>query len=409
MGKGVRRMLKHVTMQEAISLTLEQPVSRRMEDVPLSDALGRVLAEDVHAQTDLPPFNKSPFDGYAYRTADAPGTLRVVGVHTAGVQRLTELHPGEAVQIFTGAPVPESADAVVKQENVTRAGDEITVSAPANPGTNVILRGEDVRCGALLIPGGTRLLPAHLGELAGQGIANVRVWRRPKAVLLPTGSELAEPGEVCQRYGIYNSSSIVLTSYLTRMGIDVRRGAIVPDEEEATYQAVRAALESDADVVFTTGGASVGDFDFAVRTAQRMGAETLFWKVRMKPGGALIVSRVGEKLLVGLSGNPAAAVMSLLVVLRPWLMKLTGAIDRACWLTLPLEADMPKTSRAVRLLRGKLSFDGGNVWFSEQAGRGNRNLASFAGCEFIGVVPGGGEPLARGDMIQALRLPPELC
>lgn len=402
-------MLKHITMQEATALTLEQPVSRRVEEVPLSNALGRVLAEDVYAQTDLPPFNKSPFDGYAYRTADIPGTLRVVGVHTVGVQRLTELHPGEAVQIFTGAPMPERADAVVKQEDITRTGDEITITMPAKPGTNVILCGEDVRRGALIIPGGTRLLPAHLGELAGQGIASVRVWRSPKAVLLPTGSELAEPGEVCRSYSIYNSSSIVLTSYLSRMGIDVRRGTIIPDESEATYQAVKAALESDADVVFTTGGASVGDFDFAVRTAQRIGAETLFWKVRMKPGGALIVSRVGEKLLVGLSGNPAAAVMSLLVVLRPWLMKLTGAIDRAHWLTLPLEADMPKTSRAVRLLRGRFYFDGGSVWFSEQAGRGNRNLASFAGCELIGVVPGGGAPLVRGDMVQALRLPPELC
>lgn len=188
MGKGVFRMLKHVTMQEAIALTLEQPVSRRMENVPFSNALGHVLADDVYAQTDLPPFNKSPFDGYAYRTADVPGTLRVVGVHTAGVQSLTELHPGEAVQIFTGAPMPERADAVVKQEDVNRTEDEITIPAPVKPGTNVILRGEDVRCGALLIPVGTRLLPAHLGELAGQGIANVRVWRRPKAVLLPTGS-----------------------------------------------------------------------------------------------------------------------------------------------------------------------------------------------------------------------------
>ena len=191
--------------------------------------------------------------------------------------------------------------------------------------------------------------------------------------------ELTEPGEVCQSYGIYNSSSIVLTSYLSRMGIDVRRGAIIPDEGEATYQAVRAALESDADVVYTTGGASVGDFDFAVRTAQRMGAAPLFWKVRMKPGGALIVSRVGEKLLVALSGNPAAAVMSLLVVLRPWLMKLTGAIDRACWLTLPQEADMPKTSRAMRLLRGRFSFDGGSVWFSSSQDAATGTLRPLPG------------------------------
>ena len=402
-------MLTHVTMQEAIAITLDQPVPHRSEEIPLAEALDRVAAEDIYAKMDQPPFNKSPFDGYAYRTADVPGTLRVAGVHTAGVQRLTELHPGEAVQIFTGAPMPPNADAVVKQEDVLRADTAIEVSSAAKPGTNVILRGEDVQNGALLIPGGTRLLPAHLGELAGQGFGTVCVRQKPRAVLLPTGSELADPGEVRLPYGIYNSSSSVLSSYLARMGLEVRRGEIVPDEEEATFRAVKAALDTDADVVFTTGGASVGDFDFAVRTARRIGAETLFWKVRMKPGGALIVSRAGDKLLVGLSGNPAAALMSLLVVLRPWLMKLTGADDRASWLSLPLETDMPKTGRSVRLLRGRFAFDGGNVRFCEQEGRGNRNLASFAGCELIGAVPGGTGPLVRGDPIRVLHLPPELC
>ena len=402
-------MLKHLSMEEAVSLLLEQPVVRKAEAVSLTASLGRVTAEDIFAAADLPPFRKSPFDGYACRAADLPGTLLVRGLSTAGVRQLPTLSPGEAVRIFTGAPLPDAADVIIKQEDVTRTGDEITVSMSAYPGMNVILRGEDVRKGVLLLPAGTRILPAHLGELAAQGIGTVKVWKRPKAVLIPTGSELCEPGADCPPYGIYNSSSPVLCAYMTRMGLDVTRCAIVPDEEAEIFTAVCDALQTDADVVFTTGGASVGDFDFSMRTAQRLGAETLFWKVRMKPGGALIVSRVGEKFLIGLSGNPAAALMGVLVVLRPLLFKLTGAQDSASWLTLPLQNDMPKKSRAVRLLRGHLAFEGSTAYFAEQEGTGNRNLMSFAGCELIGVVPSDAGPLARGDTIRALRLPPELC
>ena len=402
-------MRMHVTPEEAIRLILEQPVVRHSETLPLAKALDRILAEDVFARIDLPSFNKSPFDGYAYRTEDVPGTLRVVGTLTAGTNGILEIGPGEAVKIFTGAPVPDSADAVVKLEDVESSADRIAVREAAAPGTNVILRGEDTRQGALLIPAGTRLQPAHLGVLAGQGIASVPVFRRPKAALCPTGSELREPGEACSLFEIYNSSSYVLCAYLTRMGFSACRCPVVPDEPDAVRSAVEKALASDADVVFTTGGASVGDYDFAKKTAESVGAETLFWKVRMKPGGALLVSRVGAKLLVSLSGNPAAALMSLLVVLRPWLMAMTGSEDRAASVSLPLKEDMPKTSGALRLLRGHLDFTDGVVCFAEHIGRGNGNIASFKGCELIGLIPGGCGPLKKGEMIRALRLPPELC
>lgn len=402
-------MRMHVTPEEAIRLILEQPVVRHSETLPLAKALDRILAEDVFARIDLPSFNKSPFDGYAYRTGDVPGTLRVIGTLTAGTNGILEIGPGEAVKIFTGAPVPDSADAVVKLEDVESSADRIAIREAAAPGTNVILRGEDTRQGALLIPAGTRLQPAHLGVLAGQGIASVPVFRRPKAALCPTGSELREPGETCSAFEIYNSSSYVLCAYLSRMGFSACRCPVIPDEPGAVLSAVEKALASDADVVFTTGGASVGDYDFAKKTAESVGAETLFWKVRMKPGGALLVSRVGAKLLVSLSGNPAAALMSLLVVLRPWLMAMTGSEDRAASVMLPLKEDMPKTSGALRLLRGHLDFTDGVVCFAEHIGRGNGNIASFEGCDLIGLIPGGCGPLKKGKMIRALRLPPELC
>lgn len=402
-------MLTHIPPEQAIDLILAQPAAPKTERISLSDALDRILAEDITARITLPPFDKSPFDGYACRASDLPGTLRVVGTLFAGVKTLPVLEPGEAVRIFTGAPVPPSADVVIKQEDAAASDGCFVVSASPTPGTNVIFAGEDCIAGELLIPAGTRLLPAHLGELAGQGISVLTVFCLPKAVLIPTGSELAEPGEPCSPFGIYNSSSYVLGAYLRRMGFSVSRSANIPDEPEAVRKAVDQAMASDADVVFTTGGASVGDYDFAARTAHAIGAEPLFWKVRMKPGGALLVSRLGSKLLVSLSGNPAAALMSLLVVLRPWLMALTGSEDRASFVSLPLKEDMPKTASSLRLLRGHLDFTGGGVSFAEHEGRGNGNIASFARCEVIGLIPGGSGPLKKGDVIRALRLPPELC
>ena len=402
-------MLTHITPEQAINLILTQPAAPKTERVSLSDALDRVLAEDITARITLPSFDKSPFDGYACRAADLPGTLRVVGTLFAGIETLPSLAPGECVRIFAGAPVPHFADVVIKQEDVVAAEGSVIISTAPAPGTNVIPTGEDCKAGQLLIPAGTRLLPAHLGEVAGQGIAELSVYRLPKAVLIPTGTELAEPGEPCSIYGIYNSSSLVLGSYLRRMGFSVTQCPNVPDLPDEVCNAVEHAMASDADVVFTTGGASVGDYDFAARTAQAIGAKPLFWKVRMKPGGALLVSRLGSKLLVSLSGNPAAAIMSLLVVLRPWLMALTGSEDRACLVSLPIKEDMPKTADSLRLLRGYLDFVGGVVSFAEHEGRGNGNIASFARCELIGLIPGGSGPLKKGDVIQALRLPPELC
>ncbi len=398
----------HITPEQAVRIMEEQPACPRAEELPLSQALDRNLAEDILARLDLPPFDKSPFDGYAFRTADAPGTLRVIGTLAAGAESVPELRPGQAVKIFTGAPVPASADAVAKQEDVQERDGQLTVPFQAVPGTNVIRAGEDCRAGNLLIPAGTRLLPAHLGMIAGQGLAAVKVWQKPKAVLCPTGSELAEPGGPCPPYGIYNSSSFALCGMLTRMGFSAARLPAIPDREELIFETVEKALASDAEVVFTTGGASVGEYDFARRTAERLGAEPLFWKIRMKPGGAILVSRAGSKLLISLSGNPAAAMMSLLVILRPWLTALTGGQDRTELIRLPLKRELPKSGSVLRLLRGHLDLTGGRPCFDEHEGRGNGNIASFAGCDLIGMIPGGRGPLKQGEQIAALRLPPEL-
>ena len=401
-------MIEHIEMEEAASLLEQLPVSLTTETIALSESLDRILAEDCVSRFAVPPFDKSPFDGYACRAEDTPGRLHVVGVAAAGCGPLPSLGRGEAVRIFTGAPLPAGADAIVKQENVTAADGEVLVPFSCVAGQNVIVKGEDIRPGACLIGKGTRLEPGHLGLLASQGTDRLSVFRRPRAVLIPTGTELFEPGQERSSYGIYNSSSYTLSATMKKLGLEVFRRDIVPDDAQAVAAAVRAALASDAQLVFTTGGASVGDFDFAAKSAGQLGAEPLFWKVNMKPGGALMVSTWQDKLLVNLSGNPAAAMMSLLVILRPLLERLCGmTVHKEEW-RLPVYSAMPKTCGVKRLLRGHLLVLDGCAWFAEHQGRGNGNLGSFVGCDLIGVVPGDSAPLEKGDMIRALCLPPYL-
>ena len=401
-------MQSHIQWEEAAALLLRECRLPGTEKVSLSQSAGRVLASDCRARTAIPPFDKSPFDGYACRAADLPGTLRVIGTAAAGCRALPALGPGEALRIFTGAPIPPGADAVIRQEDAEAAAQTVRIELPAAPGANIVRRGEDVSVGQLLLGKGTRLEPGHLGLLAGQGLAEIEVFQKPRAVLIPTGSELAEPGAACPPYGIYNSSSHVLCAYLEKLGFAVERQPIVPDKEEATLAAVRKALDGPADLVLTTGGASVGDYDFAEKTAAALGSEPLIRKVSMKPGGTLLASRRKGRLLVSLSGNPAAALMSLLTVLRPALLAMTGDTQQTVFWQLPVREAMPKTSGADRMLRGHLLIEDGQAWFQEHQGRGNGNIASFAGCELIGIVPGGSEPLKKGDRIRVLRLPSRL-
>lgn len=401
-------MKEHIEMEEARRLLEQLPVFPKAEMLALSDSLDRILAEDFFSRLAVPPFDKSPFDGYACRAEDTPGALHIVGVAAAGCGPLPSLGRGSAVRIFTGAPLPAGADTIVKQEDVTAAGGEVVISSPCVSGQNVIARGEDIQPDTLLVSKGTRLEPGHLGLLASQGIDRLPVFRRPGAVLIPTGTELFEPGQERSSHGIYNSSSFTLCATMKKLGLEVFRRGIIPDDAQAVAAAVRSALESDAQVVFTTGGASVGDFDYAARTAGQLGAEPLFWKVNMKPGGALMVSTWRDKLLINLSGNPAAAMMSLLVILRRCLERMCGVTVQEEEWTLPVWSPMPKTCSVKRLLRGHLLLAEGRAWFAEHQGRGNGNLGSFVGCDLIGIVPGGSAPLEKGDMIRALRLPPYL-
>ncbi|MCR5088706.1 MAG: molybdopterin molybdotransferase MoeA [Oscillospiraceae bacterium] len=402
-------MLQHISYTLARDTLRDLPVRRRTEQLPLADALYRVLVEDIYTSFPTPPFDKSPFDGYTFRAADVPGTLTVSGESVTGTEHLEALMPGTAMRIFTGAPIPPGADVVVKQEDTEVRGKSIVVSAAFDPWFNVIRAGEDLAGGTKIVPAGTILSPAHLGVIASAGIGRVTVYRRPRVVLINTGTELAEPGQPRPTYGIFNSSRYSISAYLEMMGFAVDPLGIVPDDPDRITGLIRDAMAADTDLVISTGGASVGDYDYSLTAARGIQAEVLFWKVNMKPGGALLAAEKGGKLYLGLSGNPAAALMSILVVVQPYLRKLTGADIAMEELVLPLKDPLPKISSACRLLRGHLLLEDGKAFFQEHNGRGNGNLSSFEHCGLIGIIPGGSGELPAGTPIRVLRLPPDLC
>lgn len=401
-------MLNHIELDTATEIMRQLDAHPQKETVPLENALDRILAEDIYAAFPMPPFDKSPFDGFALRSEDTPGTLLVTDEVAAGDEKVPKLSPQTAIRIFTGAPVPEGANVVVKQESAIYNETKVTIDCRIVADTNIIKKGEDFEAGTLLINAGETLSPAHLGMLASQGYAEVSVYRRPTAVILSTGSELSLPGMVRPEYGIYNSSYYTLRGYMEKMGFLVEPAQIIPDDAQLISAAVRKYMDSDIDLVITTGGASVGDYDYALTTAENIGAEILFWKVHMKPGGALLVSKRGNKMLFGLSGNPAAALMSILTVLQPYLRKLTGSTYANQELRMPILRSMPKVSSATRMLRGHMIVKDGTVFFDENVGQRNGNLNSFTDCSLIGVIPGKSGPHAAGDTILVMQLPKDL-
>ena len=398
-----------ITFDRALERMTSLKVKPESRFAPIDEAQGQILAEDIRAAFPMPPFDKSPFDGFAVRSEDLPGTLLIRGEAAAGCGGAQSLESETAMRIFTGAPIPKGADAVVRLEDADVSDDRVTFHHTVRPDSNIVHSGEDYQSGTLLLKTGTRLNAAELGVLASQGLGEIPVFRKPKALILSTGSELSEPGENRQAYGIYNSSYYALSAYLRCMNYEVIRGGIIKDEREQIRKRIDEGLQSSADLVITTGGASVGDYDFSVLAAEDLGMDILFWKVKMKPGGALMVSQKGDKLYLALSGNPAAAMMSLLTVLQPYLRKLSGTSIGNTEMELPLLNPMPKTSAVLRMLRGHGAIRDGRMFFEEHIGRGNGNIASFSGCNMIGVIPEGTGSLDAGTRIRVLKLPADLC
>ncbi|WP_436023030.1 molybdopterin molybdotransferase MoeA [Trinickia sp. LjRoot230] len=366
----------------ALLLAAARPVTGS-ETVPTVEALNRVLAADVVSGLDVPPMNTSAMDGYAVRSAELlhgdrclPVSQRIAAGHPC-----LPLTPGTAARIFTGAAVPEGADAVVMQEQTQAVGETVQILHTPKPGEWVTVQGADIRRGSVILPAGTRLMPQALGLAASIGCAQLSVTRRVKVAVFFTGDELTMPGEPLAPGGIYNSNRFTLRGLLERFGCEVTDYGIVPDRFDAT----RAALADAAgahDLILTSGGVSVGEEDHVRPAVEALGRLDL-WQIAMKPGkplafgairrprrpaGAKAESADAEAFFIGLPGNPVSSFVTFLLFVRPFLLRLAGVRDVAPR-ALSLRADFTqsKADRRNEFLRARVNAAGGLELFPNQS------------------------------------------
>ncbi len=379
------------------------------ERVPTFDADGRVLAQDLHSPLDVPGHDNSSMDGYAVRVADAQaGQNLQVAQRIAAGSSGTELAPGTAARIFTGAPVPPGADAIVMQEDCRALDDgRVQIQAAPAPGQWIRRRGEDVARGAVVLSQGQRLSPASLGLAASIGFAQLPVARRPRVALFSTGDELVMPGEVepeaMKPGAIYNSNRFFLRALLQRLGCEVSDLGIVPDQREATVRALADAAQGH-DLILTSGGVSVGEEDHIKPAVQALG-ELQLWQIAIKPGKPFAYGRVnhgqGFAHFIGLPGNPVSSFVTFLLLVRPFLLQLQGArTTEPERLSLPAHFAWPKADKRREFLRVRRNAQGGLDLFLNQSS-GVLTSAQWAD----GLVDNPpGQTIAAGDAVAFIPL-----
>lgn len=398
-------------LDEALSTLLShiKPFARS-ELVATFDADGRVLADDVVSPLQVPAFDNSSMDGYAVRRADLlSGEPLSVTQRIAAGHQGQPLQAGQVARIFTGAPVPPGADAVVMQEQaeVVEQGDRPRVRFTHQPVEGEWIRrsGEDIRQGQTALHRGQKLGPAELGLAASLGLAHLRVVTRPKVALFSTGDELVMPGDVAPQDmpagAIYNSNRFFLRALLHRLGCEVSDLGIVPDKREATLAALKTAADHH-DLILTSGGVSVGEEDHVKPAVQALGALSL-WQIAMKPGKPFAYGHVrresleGEAHFVGLPGNPVSSFMTFLLLVRPLILKLQGAPHQhpVC-LQLPAHFDLPKADKRREFLRARRNAQGGLDLFPNQS---SGVLTSVVWGDGVIDNPAG-HTIAHGDTVQ---------
>lgn len=401
-----------LSVEEAAGLLLERVSGgRKTEHVPLLEASGRICGRDMYARLSQPPFPRSPLDGYAVRHEDLaeanreqPAILRVCGTVYAGDWPAHAVKAGEAVRIMTGAPIPEGADCVVRQED-TRLLDadeesgRVAVFVSLKEYQNYCFLGEDILQGELMVRRGTRLTSGAIGLLASQGIEEAEVFCRPRVAVLSTGSELIKPGTPLEPGRIYDSNRLMLTACAAEKGAEVVSSVSVPDDPELIAGELEKALAC-SEFVICTGGVSVGRHDYMERVGHLAGADILFHGVKVKPGSPVLALEKDGKLILCLSGNPYAAFATFVLLALPVVRKLQGCIRTDQERRKGVMRDsFPKASPGRRFVRafiqdGEISFPG--------TGHASGMIASLAGCNCMIDVPAGNPGLSPGDEVEAV-------
>lgn len=399
-----------ISVDEALARLLADVEPVGAERLPLEAANGRVLAADLAATRTQPPFAASAMDGYAVRAEDIatlPATLRVIGEAPAGHGYAGTLGPGEALRIFTGAPVPQGADTILIQENATRDGDTIAVLESPARGRFVRPAGLDFTQGEVLLRAGERVGFRELALAAAMNHAALPVRRRPKVAILATGDELVEPGTVPGPDQIIASNHAGVAALVADCGGEPLQLGIAPDNREAIAAAIAAAREARADILVTLGGASVGDHDLVQEVLGKAGMDLAFWRIAMRPGKPLMAGRIEGMRVLGLPGNPVSSLVCSILFLRPLIEMLLGreitARDRE---HLPLAVDIGGNDRREDYLRATIRrAEDGSESVAPSERQDSSMLATLARADALVVRPPHAGPLAAGARVPVIRLP----
>ena len=398
-----------LTAQQALDHLLSNAqVVHESERVPMQSALGRVLAEDVKSLVDVPPLDNTSMDGYAVRTSDTstPGNVLVIAQRIPAGSMGTPLQAGAAARIFTGAPIPPGADAVVMQEDCTipdGTSDQVQINIAPSSGQWIRRQGEDLSVGKTALTAGMFLRPQELGVAASAGLTHLNVKRRVKVAAFFTGDELALPGEPLKPGGIYNSNRDTLLACLRSLGCEATDLGIVPDRLDATREALRKASK-DHDLILTSGGVSVGEEDHIKPAVSAEGRLDL-WQIAIKPGKPLAFGAVrkssepqdGEAWFIGLPGNPVSSFVTFLLFVRPFIFKLQGRdVKPMQSYLMRADFDWLKADRRNEFLRVKVNAEGGLDLFSNQSS-GVLTSASW-GDGLVDCPPG--QPIKKGDLVK---------
>ncbi|MDB5417072.1 MAG: moeA [Phenylobacterium sp.] len=393
--------MKLLSVDDARGRMLAEIAALQVEHIALADSIGRVLAEEVRAVRDQPPFPASAMDGWAVRAADGPGALKIVGESAAGHGYEGRVGGGEAVRIFTGAAVPEGCDAIVIQEDATREGEAVRIPAVV-AGSHLRPAGGDFRKGQALLEPGVRIDPWRLSLAASAGRAEVQVHRRPRVALLSTGEEIVEAPASPGAFQIYDSGAPALAAMIAGWGAAVTRAKPIRDQLEAVIEAMRSA---DAELIVTVGGASVGDHDLVRAAAEALGMSYRVESVAVRPGKPTFFGVLADgRRLLGLPGNPASAFVCAEMFLHPILSAYQGASPEPATIAAKLAQDLPANGPREHWMRAKLSYAGGEVVIRPYRDQDSSLVSVFAVSDALLRRLAGAPAVSAGGVVEALPL-----
>jgi molybdopterin molybdotransferase len=391
-----------ITVAEAIEQILQTINPLGLERVTILDALGRVLGEDVTAGRNIPPKDNSAMDGYALRFQDTigasqnhPVVLEVIEDIPAGAIPQHSIAAGQSARIMTGAPIPEGADSVLKMEDTEKDGNKVKIKAEAQCGQDIRQAGEDVREGELVMPRGTIVRPAGIGMLASLGRSFVSVYQRPLIAVLATGNELVDIDESPSPWKIINSNSYSIASQALDCGALVMQMGIAKDKREDLIAKFQAAMR--ADVIISSGGVSVGDYDLVKDIMQEVGSRMQFWQVAMRPGKPLAYGKIGNVPIFGLPGNPVSSMISFEQFIRPAILKMIGhqKIFRKTVRAI-LQDDIEKRMDFTHFIRALVKAGGDGYTVSTTGEQGSGILKSMVRANGLIVLPENVEKVKSG-------------